>query len=249
MSTASPTRTATRSSVATGGWRTAGSGTSITVITPVASATPLLTRYATSTGPSSGRVRLIRTSRCPTTSARTPTASPGETASVITSTPPAGSKSVWSTSTSTSWACRARTNTVCGTVTGRPSDAGAPRTSTRTTPVAAVRPSVTVYSTRCVPAWPPSSRKVLASRSGVICSPARAGTAASRIAPLPPRACVSGSTVISRPSDACTTNPSATSGTSPARRTVTTSSPEPSSRPSDTCSATVRVSPPAPASV
>ncbi|OUD84849.1 hypothetical protein CMMCAS03_14455 [Clavibacter michiganensis subsp. michiganensis] len=100
MSTASPTRTATRSSVATGGWRTAGSGTSITVITPVASATPLLTRYSTSTGPSSGRVRLIRTSRCPTTSARTPTASPGETASVITSTPPAGSKSVWSTSTS-----------------------------------------------------------------------------------------------------------------------------------------------------
>ncbi|OUE32101.1 hypothetical protein BFL35_01660 [Clavibacter michiganensis] len=165
---------------------------------------------------------------------------------MITSTPPAGSKSVASTSTSVAWS--SRTNTVCGTVTGRPSDSGAPRTSTRTTPVAVARPSVTVYSRRCVPTWPPWRRKVPASRSGVICTPARAGTAASRIAPLPPRACASGSSVTSRPTAACTTKPSATSGTSPARRTVTTSSPDPSSRPSDTWSATVRVSPPAPAS-
>ncbi|OUE25145.1 hypothetical protein BFL36_05500 [Clavibacter michiganensis] len=190
---------------------------------------------------------VIRTSRCPTTSARTPTASPGDVASVITRTPPAGSKSVWSTSTSC--ASSARTNTVCGTVTGRPSDSGTPRTSTRTTPVAVTRPSVTAYSSRCVPVCVPCRRKVPASRSGVICTPGRAGTDASRIAPLPPRACTSGSTVTSRPTDACTTKPSATSGTSPARRTVTTSAPAPSSRPSDTWSATVRVSPPAPASV
>ena len=69
----------------------------------------------------------------------------GDWAAVISRTPPAGSKSVASTSTSCELCCSMKA--VCGTVTGvSPASCGIV-TTTRTSPVAVVEPSVTVYST------------------------------------------------------------------------------------------------------
>ena len=63
---------------------------------------------------------------------------------VTMSTPPVGSMSVASTSTSTG--CCSRRKAVCGTVIGVVSRSGGAETSTRTVPVAVLVPSVTVYS-------------------------------------------------------------------------------------------------------
>jgi len=135
-------------------------------------------------------------------------------------------------------------NAVCGTVIGGVFASGAALTLTRMRPVAVSSPSVTAYSISCTPTTSLCSRKVPASKSATMLTSGLAGTLLRRSGADPPRTCSSGDTVTSLPAVASTTKASATMGTDPRERTVTSSAPEPVNRPSETVRPMVLAPPP-----
>ena len=88
----------------------------------------------------------------------TPAAGGGGVTPVTSRTPPDGSMSV--ASRSTSWVVCSRMKAVCGTAIGVVFAPGGALTSMRAVPVAMMTPSVTVYSMLWVPTWSDWKRNV-----------------------------------------------------------------------------------------